>query len=60
MFLSTAVHSSGAKIIMSDSEKEKSPPDADLNNNVEGSTVVAELYIDPVKEARMMRKFDVR
>jgi hypothetical protein len=43
---------------MSDSEKETKPPVTDLNN-VEGSTVAAELYIDPIKEAKMMRKFDV-
>jgi hypothetical protein len=44
---------------MSDTEKETKSLGTDLNN-VEGSTGAAEVYIDPVKEAKMMRKFDVR
>lgn len=43
---------------MSESEKDTKALDADLNN-VEGSTGASELYIDPIKEAKMMRKFDV-
>ena len=46
--------------IMSGLEKELKSSDSAELPNVEGSSDgAAELYIDPVKETKMMRKFDV-